>query len=86
MESNTIGGATVLVAELRRLTLVLLSRRLDVKNIMMSSASRSESKGGTNRSTAEDPRFPSLSLPSSLSHALEAEEILTQTPSFPSLH
>ena len=35
-----MGGATVLVAE-RRLALVLLSRRLDVKNIMMSSASRS---------------------------------------------
>ena len=41
MESNTIGGATILVAELRRLALVLLGRRLDVKNIMMSSASRS---------------------------------------------
>ena len=36
-----MGGATILVAELRHLALVLLGRRLDVKNIMMSSASRS---------------------------------------------
>ena len=36
-----MGGATILVAELRSLALVLLGRRLDVKNIMMSSASRS---------------------------------------------
>ena len=36
-----MGGATVLVAELWHLALVLLGRRLDVKNIKMSSASRS---------------------------------------------
>jgi len=33
VESNTMGGATVLVAELRHLALVLLGRRLDIKNI-----------------------------------------------------
>ena len=36
-----MGEATILVAELRRLALVLLGRRLDVRNVMMSSASRS---------------------------------------------
>ena len=36
-----MGRATILVAELRHLALVLLGRRLDVREVMMSSASRS---------------------------------------------
>ena len=41
VELNTMGGGTILVAELQCSALDLLGRRLDVKKVMLSSASRS---------------------------------------------